>query len=88
MTPSAFAQGRQTATRRCQNQDSDKTFTEALAEYYTVNSGKVFDTTLADEAMVDTRTLLSCDVAVRNSAHCLTVNPEAKALFKEAGYLK
>jgi ubiquinone biosynthesis protein Coq4 len=46
------------------------------------------DTTLADEAMVDTRTLLSSDVAVRNSAHCLTVNPEAKALFEEAGYLK
>jgi hypothetical protein len=113
MTPSAFAQRRQTATRRCQNQDSDKTFTEALAEYYAVNSGKVFrpkdlseesaelfrshdichvifglDTKLADEAMVDTRTLLSCDVAIRNSAHYLTVNPEAKALFKDAGHLK
>jgi hypothetical protein len=42
MTQSALAQGRQTATRRRQNQDSDKTFTEALAEYYAVNSGKVF----------------------------------------------
>jgi hypothetical protein len=43
MTPPAVAQGRRTATRRRPylNQDSDKNFTVALPEYYTVNSCKV-----------------------------------------------
>lgn len=46
------------------------------------------DTTFADEAMVDTRTLLSCDVGVRKYLRYLRTNPEAKAIFKEVGYLK
>ncbi|MGH6822167.1 MAG: hypothetical protein ACREC4_01540 [Methylocella sp.] len=46
------------------------------------------DTTLADEALADTRTLLSCDVGVRKYVRYLTTNPEAKAIFKELGYLK
>ncbi|MGH6845554.1 MAG: hypothetical protein ACRECU_12735 [Methylocella sp.] len=46
------------------------------------------DTTLADEALADTRTLLSCDVGVRKYVRNLTTNPEAKAIFKEVGYLK
>jgi len=46
------------------------------------------DTTFADEAMVDTRTLLSRDVGVRKYARYLMTNPEAKAIFKEVGYLK
>jgi hypothetical protein len=46
------------------------------------------DTTLADEAMADTRTLLSCDVGVRKYGRYLAANPEAKAIFKEIGYLK
>ncbi|MGA7383804.1 MAG: hypothetical protein WBW81_03645 [Methylocella sp.] len=46
------------------------------------------DTTLADEVMADTRTLLSCDVGVRKYLRYLMTNPEAKAIFKEVGYLK
>jgi len=46
------------------------------------------DTTFADEAMVDARTLLSCDVGVRKYVRHLITNPEAKAIFKEVGYLK
>jgi hypothetical protein len=46
------------------------------------------DTTFADEAMVDARTLLSCDVGVRKYVRHLMTNPEAKAIFKEVGYLK
>jgi hypothetical protein len=46
------------------------------------------DTTFTDEAIVDTRTLLSCDVGVRKYVHYLTTNPEAKAIFAETGYLK
>jgi hypothetical protein len=46
------------------------------------------DTTFADEAMVDTRTLLSCDVGVRKYLRYLMTNPEAKTIFKEVGYLK
>ena len=45
------------------------------------------DTTLADEAMADTRTLLSCDVGWRRYAAYLASDPEAKAIFKEVGYL-
>jgi hypothetical protein len=46
------------------------------------------DTTFVDEAMVDARTLLSCDVGVRKYVRHLMTNPEAKAIFKEVGYLK
>ena len=46
------------------------------------------DTTFADEAMVDTRTLLTCDVGVRKYLRYLMTSPEAKAIFKEIGYLK
>ena len=38
--------------------------------------------------MVDTRTLLSCDVGVRKYVRYLMTNLEAKAIFKEVGYLK
>jgi hypothetical protein len=115
MTTSTIAQGSRSAARRyCyQNQDSDMTFTEALAEYYAANAGRVLrpsdlseesaelfrshdmchvifglDTTFADEAMVDTRTLLSCDVGVRKYVRYLMTNPEAKAIFKEVGLAK
>lgn len=110
-----IAHGPRSATRRCryQNQDSNMTLAEALAEYYAANTGRVLrpsdlskesaelfqshdmchvifglDTTLADEAIADTRTLLSCDVGVRKYARYMTANPEAKAIFKEIGYLK
>jgi len=46
------------------------------------------DTTLADEVLADTRTLLSCDVGVRRYAAYLTRDQQAQALFKEVGYLK
>jgi hypothetical protein len=46
------------------------------------------DTTIADEAMVDGRRLLSRDVGVRNYVRYLMTNREAKAIFKEVGYLK
>lgn len=46
------------------------------------------DTTLADEAMADVRTLLSCDVSWRRYAGYMTGDPEAKAIFKELGYLR
>jgi len=45
------------------------------------------DTTLADEAMADTRTLLSCDVGWRRYAKYLASDVTAKAAFKQAGYL-
>ncbi len=41
------------------------------------------DTTFADEFMVDTRTVLSCDVGFRKYMRYLMTNPEAKAIFKE-----
>ncbi|MDQ6702678.1 MAG: hypothetical protein M3Z96_06020 [Pseudomonadota bacterium] len=43
MTTSTIAQGRRSATRRClyQNQDSDMTLAEAVAEYYAANTGRV-----------------------------------------------
>jgi hypothetical protein len=114
MTTSTIANGHRSATRcSYQNQDSDMTFAEALAEYYAANTGRVLcpsdlsevsgeffrshdmchvifglDTTIADEAMVDTRTLLSCDVGVRNYVRYLMTNPEVKAIFREVGYLK
>lgn len=115
MTTSTIAKGRRSATCRCryQNQDSDVTLAEAVAEYYAANTGMVYrpsdlseesaelfrshdichvifglDTTFADEAIVDTRILLSCDVGVRKYVRYLMTNPEIKAIFKEAGYLK
>jgi hypothetical protein len=45
------------------------------------------DTTLSDEAMADTRTLLSCDVGWRRYAKYMTSDPEAKAIFKQVGYV-
>ena len=44
------------------------------------------DTTLDDETMADTRTLLSCDVGFRRYVRYLVTTPEAKALFRELGY--
>lgn len=46
------------------------------------------DTTLDDEALADMRTLFSCDVGLRRYAGYLTQDKQAKALFKELGYLK
>ena len=44
------------------------------------------DTTLADEAMADFRTLFCCDVGWRRYAAYMTQDPEAKAIFRELGY--
>ena len=46
------------------------------------------NTTLDDEALADARTLLSCDVGVHRYASYLAQDKQAKALFKELGYLK
>lgn len=46
------------------------------------------DTSLADETMADTRTLLSCDVGLRRYARYLATNPDAKTLFRELGYAR
>jgi hypothetical protein len=46
------------------------------------------DTTLADEALADTRTLFSCDVGIRRYLAYLAQDKQAKALFKEFGYLR
>lgn len=43
------------------------------------------DTTLADETMADTRTLLSCDVGLAAYLRYLSRDKAAKALFKELG---
>lgn len=45
------------------------------------------DTTLADEALADTRTLFSCDVGVRRYVAYLAQDKQAQSLFKEVGYL-
>lgn len=45
------------------------------------------DTTLADEAMADSRTLMQCDVGFRRYAAYLGSDAQAKAVFKEVGYL-
>lgn len=45
-------------------------------------------TTLCDEALVDTRTMLACDVGVERYIQCLSTDEQAKALFKKIGYLK
>src|SRR5262249_20080737 len=44
-------------------------------------------TTLDDEAMADVRTLFSCDVGWRRYSTYLAQDKQAKALFKELGYL-
>jgi len=44
------------------------------------------DTTLEDEAVVDTRTLLSCDVGFARYAEYLTSDKQTKAIFKQVGY--
>src|SRR5258706_9375131 len=44
------------------------------------------DTTLSDEAMADTRTLLSCDVGWSRYAKYLASDSQAKAIFKQVGY--
>ena len=46
------------------------------------------NTTLDDEALADVRTILSCDVGIRRYATYLTTDKQARALFKELGYLK
>src|SRR6185437_9214355 len=46
------------------------------------------DTSLADETLVDTRTLLSCDVGARRYAAYLASDPQARALFREAGWAR
>ena len=43
-------------------------------------------TSLPDEAMADTRTLLSCDVGVRRYLAYLSQDQQAKAVFKQVGY--
>lgn len=44
------------------------------------------DTTLAHEAVVDTRTLISCDVGFRRYSRYLTSDAQAKTVFRETGY--
>ncbi|HEY8003750.1 MAG TPA: hypothetical protein VIE16_05945 [Phenylobacterium sp.] len=44
------------------------------------------DTTIADEAMADSRTLMSCDVGMRRYLAYLAQDSQAKAVFKAAGY--
>lgn len=46
------------------------------------------DTTMEDETIADTRTLLSCDVGFTRYANYLRSDTQARALFKEVGYLK
>lgn len=46
------------------------------------------DTSLDDEALADTRTLVSCDVGLRRYATYLARDEQARALFREVGYLK
>ncbi len=44
------------------------------------------DTTLADEAMADVRTLLSCDVGARRYVTYLAKDAQALAILKEVGF--
>ena len=46
------------------------------------------NTSLSDEALADARTLLSCDVGFRRYSAYLAQDKQAKALFKELGYLR
>ena len=93
-----------------QEQDSQQTLAQALAEYYRANEGRVLppeslapdsaalfashdrchvifglDTTLEDEAMADTRTLLSCDVGARRYATYLALNKDSQEILKKVG---
>ena len=43
-------------------------------------------TSLADETMADTRTLLSCDVGWAKYSRYLTSDPQAKAIFRALGW--
>jgi len=43
------------------------------------------DTTLADEAMADTRTMLSCDVGPAKYALYLGADPQAQKILKDVG---
>jgi hypothetical protein len=45
-------------------------------------------TTLDDEALVDTRTMLSCDVGIDRYMRYLSTDKQAKALFNKIGYLR
>jgi hypothetical protein len=45
-------------------------------------------TSLDDEALADTRTLVSCDVGLRRYATYLARDEQARALFREVGYVK
>ena len=46
------------------------------------------NTAPADEALADTRTILSCDVGARRYLDYLRRDQQAQVLFKEFGYLK
>ena len=46
------------------------------------------NTSIADEALVDTRTLVSCDVGIHRYLRYLRTNAEAQAVFKSIGYFK
>jgi len=46
------------------------------------------NTSLSDEALADVRTLLSCDVGFRRYSAYLAQDRQARALFKELGYMK
>jgi len=45
------------------------------------------DTTMADEAMADFRTVLSTDVGLRRYLRYVRTNKEAQQIFEEIGYL-
>jgi hypothetical protein len=45
-------------------------------------------TSLADETLADTRTLLSCDVGVRRYAAYMARDKQAKAIVREIGYFR
>jgi hypothetical protein len=103
-------QAKPSTRHRYQDQASQQTLAEGLAEYYVANQGIItrpddlpaesfalfrshdichvvfgLDTSLADETIVDTRTLLSCDVGVRRYLKYLSTDKEAKALFADLG---
>ena len=46
------------------------------------------DISLADETLADARTLLSCDVGWRRYAAYIASDPQAKAIFRELGWLR
>ena len=46
------------------------------------------DTSLADEALADARTMLSCDVGARRYAAYLAQDTHVQDVFREAGYLR